>query len=181
MPKILSKNVKTISNYLKITEKIVDFGNNEEIYHSIKTSDYTSAVVTTNDDKYVLVKQFRPAVEAFTLELVAGTLDQIEKPIFNIKKELMEETGLSCDYENIYSLGKSFSDTGRNENSLHSFFIDKAEYIKGDVPISEEGIEVIFVNKSELIEMIKNGKFNHSLHLSTILLAIAKKYITLDS
>lgn len=169
-----------ISEYLSIVEKKVDFGLKLETYHSILVKDYTSALVKTIDGYYALVKQFRPSIEGYTIELVAGTVEKGESPRANIVKEIAEEVGMRCRDENVFDLGISLPDTGRHENNIYSFYVENAEYIDKNKFVAEEGIEIILVDKEELFEMIDTGKLNHSLHLAVILLAITKGYLTKD-
>ena len=44
-------------------------------------------------DKAVLIKQFRPVLGKYILELPAGSIDKGEKPSACARRELIEETG----------------------------------------------------------------------------------------
>src|SRR3990167_9456271 len=51
----------------------------------------------TEDSKIIIVRQFRPALNKYTLELPAGSIDKNEKPVFAAHRELLEETGYECE------------------------------------------------------------------------------------
>lgn len=49
-----------------------------------------------DEERVVLVRQFRKAAEQFLLEIPAGTLEPGEEPLSCAQRELLEETGLSA-------------------------------------------------------------------------------------
>ncbi len=49
-----------------------------------------------DEERVVLVRQFRKAAEEFLVELPAGTLEPGEEPLVCAQRELLEETGLSA-------------------------------------------------------------------------------------
>src|SRR5688572_27121618 len=62
-------------------------------YYALVTHDYVCVVAVTAEGRFVMVRQFRPAVERLTLELPAGTVEPGETPEACIRRELEEETG----------------------------------------------------------------------------------------
>jgi ADP-ribose pyrophosphatase len=51
----------------------VDFGGAApEIYHGLEVADYVTVLAVTADGRVPLVRQFRPAVEKYTIELPGG-------------------------------------------------------------------------------------------------------------
>lgn len=150
----------------------------EQVYYSIKPPDYVTALVHTQEGKYVILRQYRPVVEDFTRELPSGHVEEGETPQEAMARELREETG--CEAEDLTLLGELIPDTGRLENRLWAFYI---EGVKVDIipdPAVNEGIEVTLVTGAELIEMIEQGEMRHALDLSVINLAITKKYLQVN-
>ncbi|MDH4029010.1 MAG: NUDIX hydrolase, partial [Nitrospirota bacterium] len=86
------------------------------LYYSIKPPDYVTALTRTTEGKYIVLKQYRPAVEDFVFELPSGHLEVGEKPEEGMMRELAEETG--CSGGEITALGDMIPDTGRLENRL---------------------------------------------------------------
>lgn len=60
-------------------------------------------------NKYLLLREYRLAVNTFVYNLVAGLIDEGETPIEACIREVWEETNLSITKDNIvYSLGNSY-------------------------------------------------------------------------
>ena len=60
-----------------------------------------ACILAVNNDKIILVKQYRKAVEEFILELPAGILNIAEEPQEGALRELKEETGYRADKINL--------------------------------------------------------------------------------
>ena len=54
-------------------------------------------VAIKEDDHVLLVKQYRPSVDAMTLEMPAGLVDAGETGAEAAERELLEETGHKCE------------------------------------------------------------------------------------
>jgi len=146
-----------------------------QIYYSIKPPDYVTVLARTKDDKIIVLKQYRPAVEDYTYELPSGHMEKGETPEEAIVRELEEET--TCRALEVNFLGEVIPDTGRLENRLWAFYVDNLEISKILRPEENEGIEVCPVTLAEFFEMIRDGRLNHALDLSVIALAIFKKHL----
>lgn len=59
----------------------------------MRTADYVNVVALTQDDRTPTVRQYRPAIERFTLEFLAGLIDRGEEPAKTASGELAEVTG----------------------------------------------------------------------------------------
>ena len=126
-------------------EREVEFsrGAPVEIYHSVEQADYIAVVALTPAGKIPIVRQFRPALEAYSWELPAGLVDPGEKPLDCARRELAEETGLTV--RSIHSLGETFPCTGRLGNRIHSFFVRAGSRMARVEP--EPGITVKLVSR----------------------------------
>src|SRR5213079_2244404 len=75
----------------------------------------------TPNGTFPLVRQFRPALEEFTLELPSGHVDLGESPEQAARKELREETGFVAN--ELILLGSLSPDTGRLSNPLRNLIL----------------------------------------------------------
>ena len=72
----------------------------ELVYHN----GAVAVLVVDEDDRIVLVEQYRKAFESMSLEIPAGKLEVGEEPLASAKRELEEETGYTAEtLEKIFS------------------------------------------------------------------------------
>jgi ADP-ribose pyrophosphatase len=140
----------------------------EPPYYSVRPPDYTAAIALTADRRVVMVRQYRPAVERYTLELPSGLVDPGETPEQAMRRELLEETGYEAG--ELEPLGTMIPDAGRLETRIWNFFAPEVKPAAGRNP--EEGIEVHLFPLPDLANMILTGEFDHALHVAAFLPAL---------
>jgi ADP-ribose pyrophosphatase len=143
---------------------------NEAPYYSLQLPDYAATVAVTSDQRVVLVKQYRPAVERVTLELPSGLIDQDEAPAATARRELAEETGYEAG--SLEVLGAMLPDCGRLGNRIWCCVARDLLLHENATP--EEGIEVVLYTVPELTLAISEGVFDHSLHVAAVYLAVLR-------
>lgn len=125
-----------------------------------------AVIPITEDNKIIMVKQYRKSVEQYLLEVPAGKLEIGEKPLECAKRELLEETGYESN--NIKYLFKFFTSPGFSNESI-SIFVAK-DLIKGIArPDEDEYIEIEKYDIDELIEMINEEKIKDAKTIISIL------------
>ena len=179
-PKIRARQVTTISPWMTVIERAVEFapGASPELYHAVAQQDYIAIVAMTPEGLIPVVRQYRPALEAFTWELPAGLVENGEDPAAASARELLEETGYPA--RAVHSLGAPASPcTGRLSNRIHSFFVETGERIADFTP--EPGLEVALKTPAELVAMIRADQFAQQLHYGTLMLAELKGFLKLSA
>ena len=134
-------------------------------------ADYVGVLARTPAGLFSLVRQYRPAIEAFTWELVGGLLEPGEEPEEAARRELYEEAGVSA--LSVEKLGVTPAEVGRLENRHHCYFIEASEPDPDFVP--EPGLEVAYVTWTELLERVRSGDLGHPLHLAILFLFELKR------
>lgn len=151
-----------------------------ETYYVIKPLDYATILARTVNGSIIILRQYRPAIEGYTLELPSGHVEAGESSDQAIIRELAEETSCIIDKNQLIPLGKLSPDTGRLGNTLWAFFADNVVLKQLPEPDQNEGIEVQLVSTAKLIHMIESGQMNHALDLSVIALAAIQNFINLN-
>jgi ADP-ribose pyrophosphatase len=140
-------------------------------FYALRMRDYVSVAAFTERDELILLRQYRPAIERYTLELPSGQVEKDETPATSAGRELEEETGFRAAHMEL--LGTLLSDTGRHENRLWCFYAEKAAPI-GKEHVPEAGLECVLVPRSALRQLLMSGEFDHALHLAVLMLAAAR-------
>jgi ADP-ribose pyrophosphatase len=175
-PRIVRTERTTISPWMEIIARDVQSHPDAppETYYAVGQPDYLVALAITPDDRILLVRQFRAAVERFSLELPAGMLDPGETPDSAMARELLEETGYPA--EKVELIGKKATSGGRISNSTYSFFIRTGSRIADFT--EEPGVSVSSVSLGELHNLVLSDEFSEQCHLGVIALAAAKGLVT---
>ena len=133
---------------------------------------WVSAFALTADNKVLMVRQYRHAIEEVSIETPGGVVDEGEDATTAIKRELKEETGY--EFDSVEFLGKVSPNPSTNNNYLHMFLM------KGGIKTSEqnlddsEDVEVLTYTIDEVKELLKENKIIQSLHVSCIIYALNK-------
>ena len=134
-------------------------------YYSLRLADYAAIVPLTESGELLLVRQYRPAVECYTLEIPSGLVDAGEDPAVTAERELLEETGyraIALDF-----LGCVTTNPGRLENRMWCYFAKVAR----ERQEPEAGIELVLASLPEVAAWLRSGEFDTGLHMAPLLLA----------
>ena len=120
------------------------------------------------EERVILVRQFRYPVGEVVLELPGGKLEKGEDPRDSGLRELEEETGLRPG--TFLPMGCSFSSPGILEERIHLFFAK--DLVQGPShPDDGEFLEIVRVPYTELMDMVRRGEIHDSKTLAGILKA----------
>ena len=142
----------------------------EEPYYSLRLPDYVVVIAMTTDERVLAVRQYRPAVEQYTIEFPSGLVDAGETPADAARRELLEETGYEADQIEI--LGPMSTDNGRLSNRIWSCVATGVRPVPGRGP--EDGIELLSFSIPELATAITEGSFDHALHIAVLMAAVLR-------
>ena len=165
----LSSEMKFDGKLIKVTYDIADV-NGKEAWREVVHHPGASAVVAIDEDNRIIMeKQFRYALNDYLLEIPAGKLDAGEDPLVCAKRELEEETGIIAS--EWISLGTIATSPGFCNEVIHLYVAKGLS--KGEIHWDEdEYVEVERYTFDELLQRIKEEKIKDSKSLSALLLAM---------
>ncbi|MDQ0205769.1 NUDIX hydrolase [Alkalicoccobacillus murimartini] len=105
----------------------------------VKHPGAVAVIAVTDEDKLVLVKQFRKPLEKTILEIPAGKIDPGEEPIKTAARELREETGYTA--EGLSLVTSFYTSPGFADEIIYLY--EATGLIKGDAqPDDDEFVEI---------------------------------------
>ena len=105
--------------------------------------------------KVILLRQFRPVINAYIFELPAGTLEKGEQPLACARREIIEETGYAA--RKFTRLGIIYPVPGYSTEKITMFKADELTE-RGMACEADEVIETVMVTKKMVRDLFKTGK-----------------------
>ena len=118
--------------------------------------------------RLLLIRQFRPAINDWLLEIVAGTLEKGEAPLACARRELIEEAGVSA--RKWKKLGAIFPAPGFCSEKIHLFHASDLKPASAEQD-EDEQIEVTAMSVSQVRLAVKKGRIKDAKTLSALMLA----------
>lgn len=160
-----------------ITKTVISpYHTERQTYHSFSQSDYVNVLAVTKSGLIPLVRQYRAAIDRYTLELPGGLCEQDETLEDTVRRELLEETGCHAN-ERIVSLGCCYPDPGRLENRLWGYFAPDVTDVDPIASANEQSLEVVMTTKNEIERFVLSGKIEHAGHSWLIAQTILRKIL----
>ena len=158
-------NTNLVSSYKEgyIGKEVYDF----ELSNGVKkrydritkgngNGDAVIIVPVTSDNKYVMIIESRPNIlNGIAIEFPAGMVDKGEKPIEAAKRELLEETGYTCD--NIIEMEGHFQDQGCSKAIIRTFLATGCKKISNQRLDDTESIKYVEMTYEELYDLVMNS------------------------
>ena len=116
------------------------------------------SIVAFKEDKMLLLREFRMAINKEIYNLCAGMIEDGETVEECAKRELYEETGLRVKHF-IDILPPAFSAVGFSDVQTHIVFVE-AEGEIGDHTSENEEIRAAFYTKEQVEQMLKTEEFS---------------------
>ena len=163
-PRTISRDSTWLSEWLSLEKIFVACGSQVEIYHAFRQADYVQVLPMTPDGSFVLVRQYRPVIERWTLEFPGGLRDPGENAETTAIRELREEAGLAVI--ELVPLVECDADVGRLCNRFFGYFalVDR-------VSDTENGMTNAFLKGKELRAEANAGRLASPSHGALLYLA----------
>ena len=146
-------------------------------YYRIHSGDGVVILALNQEQQVVLVRQYRPTIRSYTLEIPAGGIEPGETPERAARRELEEEVGLHAG--RLIYLGSGFNAVDRLDAKLHGFLALDLDPIPDHVQPAQTERRVL--PWSEFREQVCGGKFRQLAGLGVVLLAAWQKGLDLET
>lgn len=152
--------------YTKIEEITIEDDGKQIKREVLRTGNCVSAIIKdVVKNKYIFVSQYRSGAEDLMVEIVAGKIDDGEKPEQSIKREIMEETGYKVDFSK--HIMDFYTSPGRTDEIMSLFYVEVSEQVNEGGGIDDENIKIVEVETLGLggkifFEDPSNINFNES-------------------
>lgn len=169
----LKRELKYQGAILKIYEDTVRVNGHEARWDFIHHDGAAAVVAVTDEGKLLMVRQYRNALDRYTLEIPAGKLDYPGEPMIECAhRELEEETGFKSEkLEYLLSINTTVAFCNEAiDIFLARDLIPSRQHLDPDEEIAVEEWEL-----SDLLELIYSGKMTDGKTVASIM-AYAMKY-----
>lgn len=133
----------------------------------------------TEDDRVVLVRQYKHGIARELLELPAGAIDPGESALETAIRELAEETGYGA---HSMELVRSFVTDPTNSNSIAHLFLARGARKTGDQDLDPtESIVVELASLEQLREFVRDGAIDSMPHVAAIYYVLDNALRSIDN
>lgn len=149
------KDKLVYNGWLKLYHRKID----GKLYDIIKNYDAVSAAIINEFNEILLVKQFRPSIMEYTLEIPAGCLDVSGESVEDcLIREIKEETTLDISMDSLEKIVSYKPMMGFSGSIMHLFKASlKKSSLKNNIVDDTDVTEVMWMPFDEFEKKIKEG------------------------
>ncbi|MBC7899080.1 MAG: NUDIX hydrolase [Saprospiraceae bacterium] len=133
----------------------------QSTFFVIDSTNWVNIIALTKNSEVVVIEQFRHGTEQIITEIPGGMVDEGEEPSTTAKRELLEETGFTCD--DWVVLGSSQPNPAIQNNTIFHYLARGCEKTADTSFDHHESIVSRLVPLAEVEKLIADGTIMHSL------------------
>lgn len=141
-------------------------------YYVLEYPNWVNAIAVTEDNKIIMVRQYRHGADIISLEIPGGVIDGDELPEVAIKRELLEETGYS--FKSSELIATLYPNPATATNVTYTYLL------KGGVKTHDQHLdehEILNVEEytiDEVKQILKDNKIEQALHSAALFYGLMK-------
>lgn len=141
-------------------------------YYVLEYPNWVCTVALTDENKVLMVRQYRHAAGIVSLEIPGGVIDGDEAPADAIRRELLEETGYQFD--DIELLATIYPNPSTANNQVYCYLS------KGGVKVQEQNLdehEELIVEQytiAEVKQLLAENMIPQALHCTALFYGLSK-------
>jgi 8-oxo-dGTP pyrophosphatase MutT (NUDIX family) len=142
-------------------------------YYVLEYPDWVHVAAFDEDDRLIMVRQYRHGAGVVSLELPGGVMDAHERdPCETGARELLEETGyVATDMRHLARLSPN---PATHSNHIHIMLATHARRTRPPELDASEDIVVEHVPWRRALDMALSGEMIHSQHVAFLFIALAR-------
>lgn len=147
------------SKFLRVEEHIVELPDGRVIpnWCWVLTPDYINVVALTPDERFLIFRQTKYAIQGTTLAPVGGYIEPGETPLQCAQRELLEETG--CRADEWIDLGAFWVDPNRGIATGHFFLARGAQRVQARRADDLEEQKLLCLTRPQVELALARGEF----------------------
>lgn len=150
-------------------------GRKHNDYYILEYPDWATAFALTEDNKVIMVRQYRHGLGIVSTELPGGVIDKGETAKQAIARELLEETGY--EFDSIEEIGKVAPNPATSNNYMHMFLAKGGRKVAEQKLDETEDVEILIHSIEEVKQMVHENKIVQALHTTCIFYALEKLHL----
>jgi ADP-ribose pyrophosphatase len=143
-----------------------------EQYYVLEYPNWVNAVALTEDNKVLMVRQYRHAAGIVSLEIPGGVIDGDELPQDAMRRELLEETGYQFD--DIELLCTVYANPSTANNHTYCYLAKGGKKVQEQSLDEHEEIIVEQYTIAEVKQLLADNKIAQALHCTGLFYAFMK-------
>ncbi len=145
-------------------------------YYVLEYPTWVNIIAITKDGEFVLVRQYRHALDIVEYEICAGTMDASDaSPLETAKRELLEETGYAGGEWTEYAVLSANPTSMSNLN--HTFIAKGVEKVSSQHLDETEEISVHLFTLDQLLDLLRRDEMKQSLMVAPLWRYIAENHL----
>jgi 8-oxo-dGTP pyrophosphatase MutT (NUDIX family) len=141
-------------------------------YYVLEYPNWVNAVAITEDNKVLMVTQYRHAANIVSLEIPGGVIDGDEKPEDAMRRELLEETGYQFD--TMEPLCTIYANPSTANNHTYCYLARGGKKVQEQSLDEHEELIVEEYTIAEVKQLLADNKIAQSLHCTSLFYALMK-------
>jgi len=141
-------------------------------YYVLEYPNWVNAVAITEDNKVLMVTQYRHAANIVSLEIPGGVIDGDEKPVDAMRRELLEETGYQFD--DFELLCTVYANPSTANNHTYCYLAKGGKKVQEQDLDEHEELVVSEHTIAEVKQLLLDNKIAQALHCTGLFYALAK-------
>lgn len=141
-------------------------------YYVLEYPNWVNAIAVTDENKIIMVRQYRHAADIVSLEIPGGVIDGDELPEDAIRRELLEETGYS--FQSAELIATLYPNPATATNVTYTYLL------KGGIKTHEQHLdehEILNVEVytiAEIKQLLAANKIDQALHCAALFYGLAQ-------